>query len=116
MRAPKNPTLGLQSEPVSFGRISKGAISERLTRNGATKREIEFLLTGPPDLGQRVELNAMSSRQFIDFLEAKLAIWRTPIACSSAALAPSGSWTKPSRQCRGGRSPRPPISAGACAR
>jgi hypothetical protein len=34
--------------------------------HGATEEEIEFLRT------QRVELNAMTSRQFIDFIESKL--------------------------------------------
>jgi hypothetical protein len=64
--------LGLQSEPVSFDN-GKDAIRNRLEVNGATEREIEFLLTGPDDkTGQRVELNAMTSRQFIDFLEAKI--------------------------------------------
>ncbi len=65
--------LGLASEPVSFGKVSKDAWRERLKINGAADREIEFLLTGPsPDIGQRVELNAMTSLQFLDFLEAKL--------------------------------------------
>ena len=39
--------LGLTSEPVSLGKISKDAWRERLKINGATDREIEFLLTGP---------------------------------------------------------------------
>lgn len=66
--------MGLQSEPVSFGKVSKDAHRNRLAINGATEREIEFLLTGPDDAtGQRVELNAMTSRQFIDFLEAKIS-------------------------------------------
>jgi DNA topoisomerase VI subunit B len=65
--------LGLQSEPVSFGKVSKDAIRNRLEINGATEREIEFLLTGPDaETGQRVELNAMTSRQFIDFMEFKI--------------------------------------------
>ena len=46
-----------------------------LRRHGATESEINFL-TEPPDSfaqGQRVELNAMTSREFIDFLERKFA-------------------------------------------
>jgi hypothetical protein len=60
--------LGLASEPVSFGKSGKDALSDRLEINGAAKDEIEFLLSG-----RRVELNAMTSGQFIDLLEAKLA-------------------------------------------
>ena len=58
--------------PVSFGRESKDALRERLEINSATEAEIAFLLDGPPCFGQRVELNAMASRQFVDFLEGKL--------------------------------------------
>jgi hypothetical protein len=66
--------LGLQSEAVGFGNVSKDAHRKRLKINGATEREIEFLMTGPDaKTGQRVELNAMTSRQFIDFIEAKTA-------------------------------------------
>ncbi len=65
--------LDLQSEPVSFGQRSKDAIRKRLEINGATKREIEFLLTGPPGFGQRVELNAMVAPVFVTWLEEKLA-------------------------------------------
>ena len=66
--------LRLQSEPVSFGRVSKAAIRKRLARCGALEREIDFLLTGPrPDIGQRVELNAMTSPDLIEFLRAKFA-------------------------------------------
>ena len=64
--------LGLESEPVAFGKVSKSAIRDRLVVNGATEREIEFLLTGPGNTGQRVELNAMTSRQFVEYVEAKL--------------------------------------------
>jgi len=55
--------LDLADERVELKRSAR----EQLERNGATEDEIEFLLSG-----QRVELNAMTSRQFIDFLEAKL--------------------------------------------
>jgi DNA topoisomerase VI subunit B len=40
--------------------------SAKMKRHGATDREITFLLT------QRIELNAMTSRQFINFVERKL--------------------------------------------
>ena len=47
-----------------------------LRDNGATQEEIDFLVTGKGDgkycHGQRVELNAMTSRQFLDFVERKL--------------------------------------------
>jgi len=53
---------GLQSEPVT----PRGNISRTLRQAGATKEEIEFLQ------GERVELNAMTSEEFIHWLEAKL--------------------------------------------
>ena len=59
--------LGLESEPVSFGSVSPYKIRERLKTNGATADEIAFLMEG-----QRVELNAMTSDQFVAFVERKL--------------------------------------------
>lgn len=47
---------------------SREALRNRLEINGATQDEINFLLNE-----RRVELNAMTSRQFIDLLEEKLA-------------------------------------------
>ena len=60
--------LGLVSETVSLGNANPQKIHDRLRRNGATKEEIEFLLSG-----ERVELNAMASDAFIAFVEGKLA-------------------------------------------
>ena len=59
--------LTLASEPVSLGNANPQKIHTRLRRNGATNEEIEFLLSG-----ERVELNAMTSDQFIAFVERKL--------------------------------------------
>jgi hypothetical protein len=59
--------LGLASERVDLGKTSAAALRGRLSRNGATEAEIAFLLNR-----ERVELNALTSRQFIDFLESKL--------------------------------------------
>ena len=57
-----------------LGKVKKDALRNRLRINGASPAEIEFLLTGPrDDVGQRVELNAMTSPQFVAFLEEKLA-------------------------------------------
>ncbi len=59
--------LRLQSEPVAL----KGSLDKkrrRLEINGALPDEIEFLLSG-----RRVELNALTSPQFIDLLELKVA-------------------------------------------
>ena len=53
---------GLQSEPVT----PKGNIEWRLREAGATREEIEFLRS------KRVELNAMTSEEFVNWLEAKL--------------------------------------------
>ena len=52
--------------------MSKEALRKRLRINGATEAEIEFLLTGEGNTGQRVELNAMTSDQFVAFVERKL--------------------------------------------
>lgn len=59
--------LGLESEPVSL-EDKPDVLRNRLKINGATEAEIEFLLSG-----LRVELNAMTSPQFVFFLEGKLA-------------------------------------------
>ena len=53
---------GLQSEPVD----PKGSIVGRLREAGATEEEIKFLES------ERVELNAMTSEEFVTWLEAKL--------------------------------------------
>ena len=75
----------LPSEPVAlFPRPSKkplahrrASVTERLRINGATEAEIDFLLTdehgAPGSVGKRVELNAMTSDQFMAFVERKLA-------------------------------------------
>jgi hypothetical protein len=60
--------LDLESESVSLGNAHPAKIRDRLRRNGATSEEIEFLLNG-----ERVELNAMASDVFIQFIEGKLA-------------------------------------------
>jgi hypothetical protein len=67
--------LSPQSEPVQYS----GKVDPRynLRENGATKEECDFLVSsrlsyGYGYQGQRVELNAMTSRQFINWLEAKL--------------------------------------------
>lgn len=59
--------LGLVSEPVSFANASEEKIRDRLEHNGATEAEIDFLMEG-----QRVELNAMTSDQFVAFVERNL--------------------------------------------
>jgi hypothetical protein len=61
----------LESEPVAL-KSDKGTLAKRLRINGARQAEIEFLLAGPDKVGQRVELNAMTSGQFIAFVERKL--------------------------------------------
>ena len=59
--------LDLESEPVALTR-DEDKTADRLRINGATEEEIAFLLDG-----QRVELNAMASDQFVAFVERKLA-------------------------------------------
>jgi hypothetical protein len=67
--------MGLDSEDVVFPTRLKKNPRDRLQRCGATEKECAFLVhsDATPYEGKRVELNAMASRQFIDFLEQKLA-------------------------------------------
>ena len=58
--------LELESEPVALS-ADKEKLANTLRRHGATEDEIAFLMEG-----QRVELNAMTSDQFIAFVESKL--------------------------------------------
>jgi hypothetical protein len=57
--------MDLQNEPVIVRDWL--ARSQTLRRHGANRAEIEFLQD------RRVELNAMTSRQFVDFIEQKFA-------------------------------------------
>jgi hypothetical protein len=59
--------LGLQSEGAASSKSSAEAIRARLRNSGATPEECEFLVR------QRVELNAMTSEQFVGFIRRKLA-------------------------------------------
>jgi DNA topoisomerase VI subunit B len=76
-----NGPMQLTSEPVEYRRGQKkiSPVTDprvRLRECGATEEECEFLVrerTSYGWLGERVELNAMSSAQFIQFLEGKLA-------------------------------------------
>ena len=56
---------GLLTESV-YNRGSDYAVRSNLLENGATEEEVEFLLR------RRVELNAMTSPQLIEFIERKL--------------------------------------------
>jgi len=62
-------TLGLDHEPVSY----RSNPSWLFREYGATQEEIDFLVQGkwPHYKGFRVELNAMTSQQILDWLEAK---------------------------------------------
>jgi DNA topoisomerase VI subunit B len=72
--------LSLQREPVPLNRGGdsdrlakrRASLINRLTINGASEDEIDFLL-GEGHIGQRVELNAMTSDEFVAFVEEKLA-------------------------------------------
>ena len=59
--------MGLESEPFHTDR-DWNKVAATLRRHGATRHEIAFL-----EERQRVELNAMTSRQIVDFIELKLA-------------------------------------------
>jgi hypothetical protein len=57
----------------TFKKKSRAARREMLASHGATDEEIEFLAPEDEDEDcQRVELNAMTSRQLVDFVESKL--------------------------------------------
>ena len=65
--------MNLDSEAVDYS----GDADPRpgLVERGATKAEAAYLVTGKKDerwTGRRVELNALDSQQFLDWLEAKL--------------------------------------------
>jgi hypothetical protein len=64
--------LGLDSETVKVKLESRPSRRETLYEHSATAEEIEFLA---PDEGEcrRVELNAMTSRQLVDLVEAAFA-------------------------------------------
>jgi hypothetical protein len=63
----------LASEAVEYGKRKKDP-RKLLVKYGGTQEERDFLVNtrGFPWKGQRVELNAMTSRQFIEYLERKL--------------------------------------------
>jgi DNA topoisomerase VI subunit A len=58
--------LDLESEHVAIDK-NPLRLAHTLRENGATDEEIDFLLSG-----RRVELNAMTSDQFVEFVERKL--------------------------------------------
>jgi hypothetical protein len=63
--------IGLEAEAVKVD--NPEARRETLEEHGATEEEVEFLAEPDSDgMCRRVELNAMTSRQLVDFLEAKL--------------------------------------------
>jgi hypothetical protein len=59
--------MGLESEAAASSKSDANAIRARLKAAGATAEECEFLVN------QRVELNAMTSEQFLGFVNRKLA-------------------------------------------
>jgi hypothetical protein len=67
--------MQLQSEPVEFDQI-KHPGEKLLDYGDVTRDEIDFLVEGQVDYkkwrGKRVELNAMTSEQFVRWLEGKL--------------------------------------------
>jgi hypothetical protein len=66
--------MGLESEYQHHPKGNKAALIGNLRDNGATDEEIEFMFRDFDRLRstRRVELNAMTSPQFIDFIERKL--------------------------------------------
>jgi hypothetical protein len=66
--------MGLESEYQHHPKADKGALIANLRENGATEAEIAFMFRDFDRLRstRRVELNAMTSPQFIAFVERKL--------------------------------------------
>jgi hypothetical protein len=65
--------LGLLSERFTSNK-DDDAVAETLARHGATPAEIDFLIRNSSPFGfegERIELNAMTSEQFIKFIERK---------------------------------------------
>ena len=63
--------LGLEAEPVKDDNAH--ARRQKLLEHGATLDEMKFLaIPDDDDMCRRVELNAMTSRQLVDFVEEKL--------------------------------------------
>ena len=58
--------MNLESEPVAVGKDWR-KVASTLQSHGAAQAEIDFLRA------RRVEINAMTSRQLVDFIEAQLA-------------------------------------------
>jgi hypothetical protein len=66
--------MGLETEPVTYSQ-SKDPGDKLREYDDVTEDEIDFLIelqSGDHWTGKRVELNAMTARQFINWLEAKL--------------------------------------------
>jgi hypothetical protein len=64
--------MGLEAEAVKVD--NREARRDTLLEHGATEDEITFLIEpDDDDMCHRVELNAMTSRQLVDFVEEKLA-------------------------------------------
>ena len=66
MRLADVEEMGLDAEPTS-NKGDDDAIARRLRINGATEEEVDFLIGE-----ERVELNAMTSDVFVEFVERKL--------------------------------------------
>jgi hypothetical protein len=66
--------MGLESEYQHHPKGSKKALIENLRTNGASEAEIAFMFRDFDRLRstRRVELNAMTSPQFVAFIEGKL--------------------------------------------
>jgi hypothetical protein len=66
--------MGLESEHQHHPKGTKAALMDNLRDNGATEQEIAFMFRDFDELRstRRVELNAMTSPQFVTFVEGKL--------------------------------------------
>jgi hypothetical protein len=79
----------LQSEDVEYRRFKKTDPRWNLEENGATAEEIEFLCgkkTWQGYSGRRVELNAFTSEQFVEWLDSKLEKHKVKKVISEEAM------------------------------
>ena len=70
--------MGLESEPFKLGEQDLAKVRATLVRHGASKGEIDMLLVQQ----RRVELNAMTSDQFVKFVERRL------VECGAKKVVP----------------------------
>ena len=117
--------------PIRAGQLrqgEQGRAAQAPAHQRRDRTEIEFLLTGEGNTGQRVELNAMTSDQFVAFVERKLTehgaakvvpsaetLAETYAAFKRGAMAQAGARSRTGAAQRRNRSTYPPTLSSGCA-